>query len=116
MIPVPLTVLFSLNIPLDVAKRKIVTVSRGFIFHGLCFRNLHPRVTSVDPSSSTTDSIEPAIQQVPFAFDLLRLVPLCQQVEVLFSTLVQGNVERIESKYSIKNTIIHKKVMQCFHF
>lgn len=52
-------------------------------------RNLHPRGT-VDLSSEK-DDVEPVIKQVPFAFDLLRLIPLCQQVELLFSTLIQGN-------------------------
>ncbi len=48
-------------------------------------------MTLTDPAAScATDAIEPTIQQVPFAFDLLRLLPLCQQVELQFSTLVQG--------------------------
>ena len=69
-------------------------MKRNFSFL-FSFRNLHPVVSTVDPVSCPTDSIEPAIQQVPFAFDLLRLLPLCQQVELLFSTMVQGMVPRV---------------------
>ena len=32
-----------------------------------------------------------AIRSVPFAFDLLGLLSKCQQVELLFSTCIQGN-------------------------
>ncbi|XP_022251312.1 KICSTOR complex protein SZT2-like, partial [Limulus polyphemus] len=32
---------------------------------------------------------EPTITQVPFSFDLLNLLPKCQQAELLFSTLIQ---------------------------
>ncbi len=45
-----------------------------------------------EPQSCGMDDVEQTIQSVPFPFELLRLLPLCQQVELLFSTMVQGKV------------------------
>lgn len=43
----------------------------------------HPSVeANVDPP--------PRVVQVPFSFDLIRLLPMCQQVELLISTYIQG--------------------------
>ena len=39
---------------------------------------------TVDPSQR--------IQQVPFSLDLIRLLPMCQQGELLVSTYVQGEL------------------------
>ena len=49
---------------------------------------------SAPPAGSSQPSVpaagESTIQQVPFCFDLPRLLRRCQQAEVLLSTLVQG--------------------------
>ena len=37
----------------------------------------------------TSQLLEPSIHHVPFPFDLLGILPMCQQVELLFSTLQQ---------------------------
>lgn len=47
----------------------------------------------IQQSGRTTPSaIDTSIQHIPFPFDLLRILPKCQQVELLFSTLKQGEI------------------------
>lgn len=42
------------------------------------------------PQLEASQDLQPRISQVPFKFDLIRLLPKCQQVELLVSTYVQG--------------------------
>lgn len=42
------------------------------------------------PISHLLGDDEARIHQVPFSFDLIRLLPMCQQVELLVSTYIQG--------------------------
>ncbi|XP_047479590.1 KICSTOR complex protein SZT2-like isoform X5 [Penaeus chinensis] len=41
------------------------------------------------PLTEASQDLQPRISQVPFTFDLIRLLPKCQQVELLVSTYVQ---------------------------
>ena len=49
-----------------------------------------PAAAAGSSQQSVPAASEASIQQVPFCFDLPRLLRRCQQAEVLLSTLVQG--------------------------
>ena len=74
----------------------------------------HTPTGSVSQSQVSSGSkADPTIHHVPFAFNLMGLIPKCQQVELLFSTYRQGNNT---SNLGIgtttqchKNTFIEKK-------
>ena len=48
-----------------------------------------PNISMVEENYHTTMSSEISIKTVSFPFDLMRLLPKCQQVELLFSTYIQ---------------------------
>ena len=76
-----------------------------------CLIHIHFR--SVTPPSlsfhegiySSHQREESVVQHVPFAFDLLRLLPKCQQVELLFSTLIQGQCKVMLAKSCCKVSV-----------
>ena len=64
-----------------------------------------PNISMVEEKYHTTMSSEISIKSVSFPFDLMRLLPKCQQVELLFSTYIQQGGYGILSTYYSKVSV-----------
>ncbi|XP_017949036.2 KICSTOR complex protein SZT2 isoform X4 [Xenopus tropicalis] len=53
------------------------------------------------------------IHEVPFHFDLMKLLPKCQQIEMLFLTLSRGETEETTSEASLSNDMLLSLFHSC---
>ena len=68
-----------------------------FILLIYCYRSAPPSsFPNLDgPPTFPVHQPDNNIQVIPFPFDLMKLLPKCQQVEILFSTFIQGTYKHI---------------------
>ncbi|CAG0912213.1 unnamed protein product [Notodromas monacha] len=112
------------KIPQEVYKQDLECVSTLITTAHLSLMCQNSAIPSPSGSSppydfSTRISGRPEIQYVPFCFDITRLLPKCQQVEMLFSTLIQDLSAKLDptnsenSSNSIPEEAINEQFFAC---
>ncbi|KAL2090034.1 hypothetical protein ACEWY4_014722 [Coilia grayii] len=100
------------EIPQAIFPRDVACMSTMMTFEylsQLCQNKeqVYPFCAAKDPAANETPASNDSIQTVPFQFDLMKLLPKCQQIEIFFLTLSRvENDEGPQGTPSLPNELL----------